>query len=422
VRHIERRGTLVRDSDSNVVRRLGINLDITDQVKKEQALRDAVSAALAASKAKAEFLATMSHEIRTPLNGVIGMTGLLLTTALDTTQREYTEVIRSSGEGLLSLINDILDFSKIEAGKLELETLVFSLDQVARDVVTLFREQAAGKGLELLSELPEAGTLVKGDCTRLRQILLNLTSNALKFTQQGSVRVCVRAAATLGPELPVEIEITDTGIGMSPRTLAQLGEPFTQADSSTTRQFGGTGLGLSICKSLVQLMNGSWQVNSELGKGSSFLLRLPLQHADAGVPERGSLPAPQRAELEAVLVADDNVVNQRVVSLMLKKHAKRVDLANDGREALEMFKAGTYDLVFMDGQMPNLDGLEATRLIRAHEARTGALRTPIIALTANALPGDRETFLAAGMDYYLTKPVRPKDLERALLALENERR
>ncbi len=414
VRHIERRGSYLKDQQGNLLRRLGINMDITTQVTQAEALRTALVSAQAATKAKAEFLATMSHEIRTPMNGVIGMTDLLLDTPLTTVQREHAETIRASGDALLTLINDILDFSKIEAGKLELEQVPFSIQRVTADSIGIFGAQARTKGIELIQNFPRNARDLIGDPGRFRQILLNLVSNALKFTHQGHVHVEVDVRSRTALESDVVVRVSDTGIGMTPDYLGRLGEAFLQADTSTTRQFGGTGLGLSICRSLIQLMSGSMNVESTLGQGTCFTVTLPMRSANPVEIERAvSLRAGPPKRLGRVLVAEDNIVNQRVIVALLKRFAEYVDLASDGREAVAKFKSTHYDCVLMDGQMPEMDGLEATHKIREFEAKQGRKRTPIIALTANAMLNDRETFLAGGMDEYLSKPVRADALAAA---------
>lgn len=413
LRHLDVRGSCVRDHDGKLVRLLGVGLDVTEHIESAQRLTRLVESAEAATKAKAEFLATMSHEIRTPMNGVIGMTNLLIATELDDTQREYVETIRSCGEALLSLLNDILDFSKMEAGKLVLEKAPFSLERVVLDCLTLFTSQAEQNGVALVHSLPVVQMEVLGDSVRTRQILLNLISNALKFTRRGHVRVDVETRKVSGTKIVAQLRISDTGIGMAPEHLARLGEAFHQADASTTRRFGGTGLGLTICKTLVHLMDGELRVESTLGKGTTFEVNLPLEVAqlpEVVVDNPHSGPSTAR-QFRRVLVAEDNVVNQRVVSLMLKPFATEVVIANDGVEAVAAFKSESFDCILMDGQMPNLDGIAATREIRLWERQRGLARIPIIALTANAFAGDRETFIEAGADEYLTKPVRTNDLK-----------
>lgn len=410
VRHIEAQWTCVLEASGATARFVGVNSDVTEEVESQTILKRHAEAALAASKAKAEFLATMSHEIRTPMNGVIGMTNLLIGTQLDGQQREYVETIRASGESLLSLINNILDFSKMEAGKLVLENVPFAIDQAVVQSITLFTSQAETKGVQLLHVLPSEPVIALGDPTRFKQILMNLVSNALKFTSSGEVKVTVRTRRVETDSCVVELEVSDTGIGIAPGHLARLGEAFVQADASTTRQYGGTGLGLSICQSLIHAMNGSIAVTSELNRGTTFCVQLPLGVATGLEPATETSTREPVVKLGRVLVAEDNAVNRRVVGLMLKTLANHVDFATDGREALALFTNYDYDCVLMDGQMPEMDGLEATRHMRAYELANARRKTPIVALTANALPGDREAFLAAGMDEYLTKPVRSGDL------------
>jgi PAS domain S-box-containing protein len=411
VRYIDAQGACVLDGSGNIIRVVGVNQDTTEEVESQEVLKRHAEAAEAATKAKAEFLATMSHEIRTPMNGVIGMTNLLIGTSLDGAQREYVETIRACGESLLSLINNIMDFSKMEAGKLILERVPFSLDQAVVQSIMLFTSQAEAKGIQLLHTLPADPVMVVGDPTRFKQILLNLVSNALKFTTDGFVKVSLQTHRSSDSETVVELQVADTGIGISGEHLIRLGEAFLQADASTTRQYGGTGLGLSITLSLIQKMNGNISVASEVNKGTTFSVRLPLglaTHVEAQAD--GGSAAPINLRIGRVLVAEDNAVNRRVVGLMLKKLAEHVDFATDGRQALELFMHNTYDCILMDGQMPEMDGFEATRQMRIWESRSGRVRTPIVALTANALPGDREAFLCAGMDEYLTKPLRNSDL------------
>ncbi|MBL8915800.1 MAG: response regulator [Archangium sp.] len=508
--------------------------DISERLRYQAGLEAARDSALAFARARSDFLATMSHEIRTPMNGVIGMTRLLSETTLDSQQREYVDTVRACGEGLLALINDILDFSRLEAGKVQLERIPLSVREVAEDAISVLGPQAHGRGLELVCRItPEVPSLVWGDPTRLRQVLLNLISNAVKFTTRGTVEVTVHivpgtnlsshsvpedaaAQAVLGPRLRVEVR--DTGVGIAPEAISRLFTAFSQEDSSTTRRFGGSGLGLAICKRLTELMRGTISVSSGPG-GSRFSLSLPLethtervsrpslagfrvalledrrasraallgqlsltgvevvedaQRADLVIVEQGHaggsgidivqslvqsgkraallrrldgtvieemgaafvLPTPVRehalhqqlarvllAQTEKrssgvayrsfaarVLVAEDNPVNQRVVVGLLRKLGCEVEIATDGLKAVEACARGGFDLVFMDCQMPNLDGFEATRRIRSTQAK----RLPIIALTAGVMVEDRERCLSAGMDAFLVKPVRLEDLDRTL--------
>ncbi len=366
-----------------------------------------------ASRAKSDFLAVVSHEIRTPLNGVIGMSALLMERQRDAQSRHYALTIHESAELLLSLINDILDFSKIEAGRLDLEAEAFDLERCIDSIVQLLAPRLEGLPVNLEWRIdPGVPAQLIGDPGRLRQILLNLLSNALKFTMRGEVVLSVAP----GEAGQVRFTVSDTGCGIPESRQPTLFEPFRQGDVSTARHFGGTGLGLAICKRLVDAMGGAIGFVSQLDQGSRFWFEVPLACAEApAVPEPSRLPFPVLGETlfkGQVLVAEDNAVNRRVAIALLERFGLEVEVAENGRLAVDRALAGDYDLIFMDMQMPELDGFEATRAIRA---AGGALaEVPIVAMTAGALDGARERAIAAGMDDYLTKPILPGQLERML--------
>jgi len=373
-----------------------------------------------ASAAKSQFLANMSHEVRTPLNGVIGMTGLLLDTELSRDQRQYAEIVRRSGESLLTLVNDILDFSRIDAGKLTLEILDFDLRTLLDEVAGIMVLRAAEKRIELTCAVsPDAPTLLRGAPDRLRQILINLLGNALKFTNQGSVKLRAALAQETARDIVLRFSVRDTGIGIPADKLGLLFNSFTQVDGSATRRFGGTGLGLAISKQLAELMGGEIGVSSEDRVGSEFWFtaRFEKQSPDA-VAKQPPTPRPTLRSMPRtnvrVLVAEDNITNQRVAMGILRKLGLRADAVANGREAMEALRSVPYDLVLMDVQMPEMDGLEATRAARAPGSGILNCKIPIIAMTAHAMHGDREHCLAAGMDDYIAKPVTPADLSVVL--------
>jgi PAS domain S-box-containing protein len=434
------------DCNGNVVGAIESIRDITKQrlfedtlkktnlqlkVATEHAKEMAANAELA-NAAKSEFLANMSHEIRTPLNGVIGMTGMLLDTDLNAEQLEYAEIVRTSGEMLLSLINDILDFSKIEARRLDLEALDFDLRFLLKEVIDLLALSAheKGLGLDCIVE-PDVPSRLRGDPGRLRQILVNLTGNAVKFTEKGKIIIRADLESENDRTATIRFSIIDTVIGIPEDRQGILFSPFTQVDSSTTRQHGGTGLGLAISKNLAELMGGQIGLVSREGKGSTFWLKVPLEKQPAGpaladeLPERSDqshdvedrpqeLQFLKAANKVRILVAEDNPTNQKVAQAMLRKIGLRADVVANGKEAVDVLQIVPYDLLLMDCQMPEMDGFEATRTIRRIGSKVLDPSIPVIAMTASNMQGDRERCIQAGMNDFIAKPFQMRELAEIL--------
>ncbi|AMV24989.1 Sensory/regulatory protein RpfC [Gemmata sp. SH-PL17] len=417
------RGVVVRDTTGRPTRFIGSSVDITNRVRAEEELRRAKEIAESANRAKDEFLANVSHEIRTPMNAILGMTELTLDTSLNADQRQWLETVKSAAENLLAIINDLLDFSKIEAGKMELDPIDFSLRTALDDVIRALTPRAQQKGLELTSQVrastPDALT---GDAGRFRQVLLNLIGNAVKFTERGSVTVEVAVQETQTPDACLlRVSVQDTGIGIARDKRETIFRAFEQADNSMTRKYGGTGLGLSIASRLAGLMGGAITVDSELGRGSTFhfaaRFQLPTkvespQNAPAQSEPQKMKQRPSLAPLR-VLLAEDNEFNAQLMEQLLLRRGHRVRLAPDGEQALALAAEGNADVLLLDLHMPERDGFQVIRALREREAGTGR-HLPVIALTASARPEDRARCLAAGMDDFLTKPVRSPELFAAI--------
>jgi len=414
---VEQSISLERDASGRPVAFLSIFRDCTARRQAEDATARAREAAESANRAKSEFLANMSHEIRTPMNGIIGMTELALDGPLTPAQAECLDMIRSQAASLLTIVNDILDFSKIESRRVDFESMPFTLAHAIDEVIKPLSVRAREKGIALGSAIaPGVPPRLLGDPVRLKQILTNVVGNAVKFTEEGSVSLDVSIARQDDRPM-LHLRVVDTGIGIPPEKLRAIFEPFRQVDGSMTRRFGGTGLGLAIASTLAELMGGGITVDSVPGRGSAFDIALPAIAAPAGMETESAVSAGIAAAARRaapgrrarILVAEDNIVNQRVAAALLTKRGHSVTVVNNGREAIDALGREQFDLVLMDVQMPEMDGFEATAAIRALERDTGR-RIRIVAMTAHAMTGDRERCLAAGMDDYLSKPIDQRSL------------
>jgi PAS domain S-box-containing protein len=430
------------EQTGRVVRFYGATVDITQRKRAEEELRAAKEAAEAATRAKSEFLANMSHEIRTPLNGIFGTIELLQDTDLSAEQREYVSLAKASADSLLGMINDLLDTAKIEAGKLELETVAFSLRELVGNTLKVLSARAQAKGLALTHQVADdVPDLLHGDPTRLRQVILNLLDNGIKFTSQGAVAVAVellrieetQQPASSNPQSAIrnpqsrdlchlQFAVKDTGIGIAPDKQARIFEAFAQADSSMTRQYGGTGLGLSIALRLVHLMGGRLSVASEPGKGSVFsftaAFRLSPEPAKRVVPAPTQAPGPPAEAGPAarplrILIGEDNAVNQRLMRDIMRRLGHDAVVVDNGEKVLAELESRSYDVLLLDVQMPLLDGLQTTAVIREREKASGG-QIPIVALTAHAMPGYRDVCLKAGMNDYVSKPFRIQHIKDVL--------
>ena len=384
--------------------------------QRNEDLADALRSARQATKLKSEFVANTSHEIRTPMNAVVGMTELLLTTPLNSEQREYAEMLRDSAKSLLSILNDLLEFSRLEARSAIFETEQFDIREAVSAVIHLLYPRAMASNLTLSCFVsPDLPEMLVGDARRLRQVLLNLVSNAVKFTDSGKVVARVGMVAETAERIVVRFEVEDSGIGIAPEDCERIFEPFIQAEGSATRKRGGTGLGLAICRQIVESLGGSIGVTSKPDSGSVFWFTMPFgpQEKRVAEPEKELVFSEDALAGARILLVEDNAINQHLTRRLLEKEGCVVGIAASGRLALEALKQDSYDLILMDVQMPDMDGLTATIEIRKSEA--GARRIPIVALTANAMDGDREQCFTAGMDDYLSKPVSRESLRRCLL-------
>ncbi|MCF8372300.1 MAG: response regulator [Bacteroidales bacterium] len=404
---------LVRQRTEQLQKEISKHKDTSQKLKIEK------EKAEAATHSKSLFLASMSHEIRTPMNGIIGMADILKQTPLNEDQREFLNIINISGNNLMTIINDILDFSKIESGQVMLEHIDFNMYDEVNDIMKLLRLKASEKGLKLTSHIhPSVPEMVIGDPTRIKQVLINLLNNAIKFTDKGYVKLEISVSEKENDRITIIFKIIDTGIGISEQGKKNLFKVFSQADKTVTRKYGGTGLGLAISKNLSILMDGEIGVESDEGSGSTFWFTAKLERAISQKPESNetkSTPGIENKSHLSVLIAEDNPINQKVASYNVERLGHKVDLAENGKEAVEKYQNNKYDLILMDIYMPEMNGVEATKAIRDLEEKNNEKKKiKIVAVTANALKGDREKFLAEQMDGYISKPFKIEDLIEVL--------
>ncbi|MBF0569778.1 MAG: PAS domain S-box protein [Candidatus Omnitrophica bacterium] len=420
--------SILKDSMGKVVGSIGILRDISKQKRIQEMLVQAKLAAEEANSSKSIFLAKMSHELRTPMNAVLGMLDLTLDTQLTDEQRDNLKVAKEAAGNLLGLLNDILDLSKAEAGKISIESIEISLREIVRNVCKGLQVLTVNKSIQLVySVADDVPPLVMGDPVRIRQIIINLVTNAIKFTHKGKVEIGLKALSRKNKDCEFLFSIKDSGIGIPQDRIGSLFELFTQVDEKTSRRYGGTGLGLAISKKLVEMMGGRIWAESEEGQGSTFnfLVTLPVSDnvpppaAVEGAPVAGV--APDGIGKIRILLAEDNLVNQKIAARILEKRGWEVVVANNGREAVDMLGKGHYDIILMDDHMPEMTGVEATILIRGEEKQTG-IHIPIVAMTANAMTGDREKYLATGMDGYVSKPIDRDALFRMIINLVQQRK
>ena len=422
---------ILKDEQGKIIGSVGMLQDITERKRANELILQAKLAAEEANNAKSVFLAKMSHEVRTPMNAIIGMIDLTLDTALTEEQKDNLKVAKDAADNLLSLINDILDLSRAQAGKVVIEEIEINVPDIVKNVCKGLMVLARNKGVDVVWSIdPEIPRLLIGDPVRLRQVIVNLVNNAIKFTHKGKVQVNVKKKSLTDKDCQVVFEVIDSGIGISPKNLPHIFDVFTDAHNTTARRYGGTGLGLAICKKIVEMMGGSIEVESKEGAGSTFRFTIifgykPDLFGNSGSDQStkaGTTASSVPPELHhlRILLAEDNTVNQRIAVRILEKLGWKVTAVNNGQEVLNILNNQTFDVILMDDNMPLLSGIEATQVIRREEKQTGH-HVPVIAMTANAMAGDREKYLASGMDGYVSKPIDRNLLYEEIVNLVTQR-